>query len=447
MSASAGLCRRRLDGVVDDAVARQRQGLGRAGFRDPAIELTLRLAGEGLPLKILIVNTLYPPEIIGGAEVSVSLLAEALVQRGHQVAVVCLQNKPDRTVDEAKGVRVYRLPLDNDYWPFGNDRKPSSVQRLKWHLKDTWNRRSAARFAEILDLEKPDVVHTNNLTGFSVSLWSQAKQRNIRIVHTLRDYSLLCKRSTLFRGDTTCAQRCTLCATMTSPYLLASRMVDAVVSNSQFVLDQHTKLKYFPRTDGRVIFNIADPGSVVPSPPSDSNDLIFGFIGRIEAEKGIEVVLRAAEQLPDNGWQLKIAGKGLEDYVRGLKGRSGRNVEWLGFAKSAEFYAGIDVCLVSSVWPEPLPRTLIESINAGRATICSTAGGIPEIAGFSNLIGSYEPNDHKRLGELMLKAVNERSHWKLARPPLAGFAERFSADSVTGQYLDVYLNNNRTNRQ
>ncbi|WP_245330222.1 glycosyltransferase [Bradyrhizobium sp. AS23.2] len=129
-----------------------------------------------------------------------SLLAEAFVQRGHQVSVVCLQNKQNRTVDVVKGVRVYRVPLDNDYWPFGNDRKPSSVQRLKWHLQDTWNRKSAARFAEILDIEKPDVIHTNNLTGFSVSLWSEAKRRNIRIVHTLRDYSLLCKRSTLFRG-------------------------------------------------------------------------------------------------------------------------------------------------------------------------------------------------------------------------------------------------------
>lgn len=397
-------------------------------------------------MKILIVNTLYPPEIVGGAEVSVSLLAEAFTERGHQVSVVCLQNKQDRSIDEIKGVRVYRVPLDNDYWPFGNERKPSSVQRLKWHLQDTWNRKAAARFAEILDLEKPDVVHTNNLTGFSVSLWSEARRRNIRIVHTLRDYSLLCKRSTLFKDNATCEQRCTLCTAMTAPYLLASRMVDAVVSNSQYVLDRHTRLKYFPGTDGRVIFNIADPGAVLPSPPESPDDLIFGFIGRIEAEKGIEIVLKATEQLPADGWQLKIAGKGLDDYVRRLQSSTGRNVEWLGFAKAAEFYASIDLCLVSSLWPEPLPRTLIESINAGRATICSTAGGIPEIAGFSNMVGSYEPSDHKRLGELMLQAVNERARWKRARPPQAGFAERFSADSVTGQYLEVYLDSDQSAR-
>ena len=79
--------------------------------------------------------------------------------------------------------------------PKGSE-KPALLDRLKWHLGDTWNRKAARRFGRILDIEKPDVVHTNNLTGFSVSLWSEANRRNIRIVHTLRDYSLTCKRST-----------------------------------------------------------------------------------------------------------------------------------------------------------------------------------------------------------------------------------------------------------
>ena len=209
-----------------------------------------------------------------------------------------------------------------------------------------------------------------------MSLWSEAKRRNLRIVHTLRDYSLICKRSTLFRNGATCTRRCSACVTMTAPYMLASHMVDAVVSNSQFVLDQHQKVGFFPGTPGRVIFNIADTTGAASISPSGYGDLVFGFIGRIEAEKGIDIVLKAAELLPDAGWRLKIAGKGLDRYVLELKAcHKSERVEWLGFTKASNFYAGIDVCLVSSVWPEPLPRTLIESINAGRATICSTAGG------------------------------------------------------------------------
>ncbi|UFW88729.1 glycosyltransferase family 4 protein [Bradyrhizobium barranii] len=390
-------------------------------------------------MRVLIVNTLYPPEIIGGAEVSVSLLAEALSQRGQHVSVVCLQKEQTRSVGDLNGVRVYRLPLDNDYWPFGRDEKPSSMQRLKWHLQDTWNRKAAERFAEILDIEKPDVVHTNNLTGFSVSLWSEAKRRNIRIVHTLRDYSLICKRSTLFREGATCLRRCAACATMTTPYRRASRMVDAVTSNSQFVLDRHLKPGYFTEIPGRVIFNIADTTNLGATPGPATEDVVFGFIGRLEPEKGIDVVLKAVESLPDAGWQLKIAGRGLEAYVRELKATTRNDrVQWLGFTKSADFYAGVDVCLISSVWPEPLPRTLIEGIGAGKATICSTAGGIPEISEFSNLIGKYEPNDHRRLAELMQKATREPARWKKNAPARSDFAEKFTPETITRQYLEMY---------
>ena len=63
------------------------------------------------------------PEIVGGAEVSVSLLAEALAAGGHEVTAVCLHNGPDTAIDQLKGVNVYRLPIDNYYWPFGRDRR------------------------------------------------------------------------------------------------------------------------------------------------------------------------------------------------------------------------------------------------------------------------------------------------------------------------------------
>ena len=139
---------------------------------------------------------MYPPEIVGGAEVSVALLAEALAQRGHQVVVVCLHRERGFVVGERDGVRVYRVLIDNFYWPFENNRRRSVLRKLAWHLRDTWNQKAAHRFADILDEENPDVVHTNNLSGFSVSVWREARQRGIRIVHTLRDYSLLCKRST-----------------------------------------------------------------------------------------------------------------------------------------------------------------------------------------------------------------------------------------------------------
>lgn len=47
-------------------------------------------------MKIMIFNTLYFPYRIGGAEVSVQILAEELVNQGHSVRVVSLTEEKKR---------------------------------------------------------------------------------------------------------------------------------------------------------------------------------------------------------------------------------------------------------------------------------------------------------------------------------------------------------------
>ena len=58
----------------------------------------------------------------------------------------------------------------------------------------------------------------------------------------------------------------------------------------------------------------------------------FGFIGRIEPEKGIEILLQATRYLIQPGWRLKIAGKGTDAYVSYLRPKyADERIEWLGF--------------------------------------------------------------------------------------------------------------------
>ena len=74
-------------------------------------------------MRILIVNTLYYPDKIGGAEVSVQLLAETLVEQGHDVSVVCIARGRVPRKESVNGVHVYRIRLFNVYWPFdGRDK-------------------------------------------------------------------------------------------------------------------------------------------------------------------------------------------------------------------------------------------------------------------------------------------------------------------------------------
>ena len=396
-------------------------------------------------MKITLANVPYPPYEHGGAERSMALLAEALARIGHTVSVITLHPKPNEIVEDRNGVTVYRLPLDNIYWPYDDDRRPGMLSRFRWHAADIWNKRAAERVGVILDIVKPDVMHTSVISGFSAAIWQAAKERNIRIVHTLRDYYLLCARSSLMRRNRVCVDRCVDCRFLTHRRTLATSMVDAVCSVSRHVLARHEQAGCFARAEKAVIYNIAGSEShkatmnVEQAHNGLPRAVKFGFIGRVKAEKGIEVLLRASSMLTNPLWRLKIAGTGAESYVARLRAehRDAR-VEWLGVVDRDSFYDSIDVLIVPSIWSEPLSRVLIEGIDSGLPVLCAESGGIPEIAQLGKSVVTYPPVDALSLAEKMETILNHTG------PPLTGGWKSFDDESlfseeyITSKYLELY---------
>jgi len=390
-------------------------------------------------MRILIINSAYPPIQYGGAEVSVSLLANALVNHGDEVAVISLHQGEDETCGTVDGVRVYRCPIDNFYWPFGLRQKPSVMARLLWHLRELWNSRAAERVGRIMDIEKPDVVHTNNITGFSVSIWREARRRRIRLVHTLRDYGLICLHSGMFRGKSVCKRQCLDCKVYSSIRRLCSQQVDAVVSNSSYVLTAHKKSGFFVNVPSEVIYNIAGTSPKERVEPQDRSDdvLNFGYIGELDERKGVRAILESTRHLKLSNWKLRIAGRGLEQYVAKLKADyPDPRIQWLGFVKATDFYTTVDVVIVSSIWPEPLPRSLIEALALGRSAICARSGGIPEISQLGKLVEMYSPCDYRELAGIMDRAMKDVTRWRSG-----GFTDPSAADVFTesvARYREVY---------
>ncbi|HBQ2197552.1 TPA: glycosyl transferase, partial [Klebsiella pneumoniae] len=64
-------------------------------------------------MKIMMFNTLYYPFKVGGAEVSVKLLAESLVKKGHEVQVVSITNENQRKERLIEGVTSVCIPNTN----------------------------------------------------------------------------------------------------------------------------------------------------------------------------------------------------------------------------------------------------------------------------------------------------------------------------------------------
>ena len=394
-------------------------------------------------MKILLISTLYPPHVVGGAEKAAALLADALVQRGHEVVMVSLHPGSNEIVEDRNGVRVYRLTVDNFYWPFGLKQKPNAVWRLAWHFRDMWNRKAARRIGRILDIESPDVVHTHNVCGFSLAVWREVKRRKVRLVHTLHDYYLLCPRTTLFRSGSDCKKRCLDCIVLTFHRRALSRLPDSVVSVSQHTLDEHIRRHYFEEVPTTVIHNIHGPAKTpfgqMLNDENVSDGLVFGFIGRVEESKGVETLLVATGQLHHANGKLRIAGTGLEGYVQKLKKKfADPRIQWLGFTDATKFYPSVDVVVIPSLWAEPLPYVCVESLHAGRSLICASSGGIPEITQLSETVEYFPAGDADALAGKMNLALMAPQRWRECKIPDSSRLRVFREDYVVERYVREY---------
>jgi len=386
-------------------------------------------------MKILIANTLYYPYKIGGAEVSVQLLAESLVKNGHDVHVVTLSDGTLQARESINGVHLYRMPIKNIYWPFG-DHKPSRLTRLIWHIVDIYNPFSKAAFSRLMREIAPDILHTNNLAGFSVALWDAAAKQGIPIAHTARDYYLIHPNSRLYtdKPQNPNSLSCTLFSAIKK---WRSRSVQNFISISNHVRQQHLSLDFFPDSMSRVIYNS------IRLPPLDLREnfldskITLGYLGRIEKPKGIEFLLDTFSELSDQ-YNLVIAGTGDNFYTEELKTRyRALNITWLGHTSPAEFFRKIDYLVVPSLWDEPLGRVVLEAYSYETPVIGSDAGGIPEII-FDGITGTSYQRNSKESFKKALSQITSAPYIYLKKS-CAEYARKYSELEVVNIYQDEYI--------
>jgi glycosyltransferase involved in cell wall biosynthesis len=379
-------------------------------------------------MKIVLLNALFPPNVVGGAERSVEMIAHGLAGRGHDVVAVSATDERTARCDVVGPIRSWYLPLANIYWPFPFA-TASSAKKLVWHAIDSVNPAMVKAFGRILDRETPDVVHTNNLVGFSAAAWCAAARRKIPIVHTIRDFYLLCPRSTMFRGGAPCAGQCAECKVYAAPRRQLSRLPRVLSAVSRYMIDAHVRRGYFPRAAVQQSVLSAVTPSTVSRSRTEDGVVRFGFLGQIKPEKGVAEMIQAFGLVRRPGWRLSIAGRGDAGYIEQLRRGASDAVTFDGFVEAAPFLAALDFVIVPSTWHEPLARSVLEAFAVGIPVIASRRGGSPEIVedGVNGFL--FEPS---RPAELA--AIIERI---LDNPGMAALLAEGAARSVAGRTADA----------
>ena len=390
-------------------------------------------------MKVLYINSLYHPHALGGAEATLKLIVDGVRARGNEVAVLATGAGLALETDEIDGVRVYRAPVENFYWPYAIQSPPAWKSKL-WHLRDSVNRSMEQHVRSVLDAERPDLASCHNLAGFSVSVWDVLAERGIPIVQVLHDHYLRCPRGVMYAQDHRCLTPCHGCKALRWSHGRRSGSISAVVGISRFMLDSFASTNYFKNARKRVIYNaryISDAGRARPT--LSERRLVFGFIATVAKPKGVEWLIDSFKRL-DLDLELLIAGHGREPYEGDLRRtHSSDRIRFVGHVSPSDFFRQIDVCVVPSLWEEPLGMVAVEAAAHHVPVIATNRGGLPESIkhGINGLI--CDPEHENSLADAMrLLAQDYALRASLVQNARQAVAEFIDPERMANQYQALY---------
>lgn len=365
-------------------------------------------------MKVLVITNLYPPQIIGGAEIYAEMLAKGLASTGFNVVVVT-STKGRRYFEERAGIPIYRI-APQQLFQMTTRSSTSRPRKLIGRFIDIWNPITFRIVSEILRIEKPDIVHTNNLLGLSASVWHACRRHDIPIVHTLHDFWLCCPRGLLLRaGNDICAGGGVLpCKVYRSISRELVKNLDCIIAPSKFIAEMHQRWRILCKHRVIVHPNPVPASSVAPAfnRLSQSDRLRLLYLGQLAPHKGLHVLLDAIEPLIRRGAgvTLDIVGNSNNEYARSLRSRF-EKVEGIRFHGVAgqtvkeRFLERTDILVVPSLCFENCPMVVLEAFQYSMPVICSRIGGLPEMVIHGENGFLFEPgnaNDlRQRIDELL----------------------------------------------
>lgn len=323
--------------------------------------------------RILQVHNFY--QIPGGEDVVVRNEKRLLEEHGHKVYTYYRSN-----AELKEGGRLGKLCV-----PFTAIYSFKTVREVKKLIKEY----------------QIDIVHVHNtLTMVSPSVFYAAFRCHVPIVQTLHNFRMLCPAGSFFRDNVICeecVQGGLKCAVKHKCYRNSKlqSFVSAAVLKVHRVLGTYRKVNFiclteFNRNKLLALGDIVDAKKIFIKPnftfaegiePSNvpEQEEYYLFAGRVEALKGVDIAIKAFEQIPDR--KLYIAGTGpmMDEMQAYVNEHNIQNVKFLGYLQKEDmtekFYHAKAVIMTSQCY-EAFAMTIAEAYSYGVPVIAGRVGNM-----------------------------------------------------------------------
>jgi glycosyltransferase involved in cell wall biosynthesis len=367
----------------------------------------------------------------GGEDSAVESLCELVAKAGHE---------------------VHRFDVDNR----AEIRGPLGALRAARSAR--WNPRTPRRALAFLDEHRCDVAHVHNFFPLlSPSLHAALARRGVAVVQTLHNYRLLCANALLLRDGRACEE----CVSQ-GPWnairhgcYRGSRLQTAVWADMVAYhrrrgtwrddVDVFTTPSAFAK---RKLLGAGLPEErtlVLPNPVADPGEPGAAgegalYVGRLSAEKGVDLLIRAWGELAHA--PLTIVGGGPEEASlrRAAAGMPG--IRFLGALPRdrvlAEMAASAFVVVPSRAY-EVFPMVALEAFASGRAVVAPTPGALAEIVEPSATGVHFASGDAGALAEACRGLLEDPARTRaMGEEARAVYEEQYAADRVLARLEKVY---------
>lgn len=396
--------------------------------------------------RILIISSLFPPDIVGGAEASAYNLAIQYRDNGWDVGILTTAKNAENTAYDiqVEGMRLWRVLMPRPY-PMIDFPKAKGINKIIWHFLDHFDPRNKKIMANALDAFKPDLASINVLQGLGYNSISEITKRDIKINFVLHDLGLACIRMNMFKNGRECGTQCVSCK-LSSTYkwsmLQKSRHL-SFISPSQSNIDTLAKFTPVKSYKNKAILN----PNTYPAPdaqrtPSQQTRLLY--VGRLHTTKGVNLLLDALTELKDKyAFNITVIGDGQDSAM--LRDKY-KNSEWCTFTghitqrEISNYMINSDLMFTPSIWAENSPGVVVHALSLGLPVMGSNKGGIPELIKdgvTGKLVEAGNFMAWKNAIEEILRNPNTLEIW---HKNCLSKTSDFDVNTITRQYLEFTSN-------